>query len=394
MLNVVALSPHFPPNFTHFWLRLRDAGARVLGIADVAYEELPQDLRAALTEYYKVEDLHMTDQVEAACRHFIAKYGPIQYLESHNEYWLETEAVLRSRLGVPGPNLDTIFQLKRKSQMQKMYEQSGIPVSPGTLATSLEACRDLIARTGYPVVAKPDIGVGAAQTYKIESLAELKAFWDTKPPVDYFLQGFVQGELHSFDGIVDPEGRVLFCASHAFRQGIMETVNQDLDLAYYSLRNIPAELVEIGQRAVKAFGIRERFFHFEFFRKPNGSWVALEVNMRPPGGWTTDMFNFANDIDVYEGYAKLLTTGSFPYTAERTYHCGYAGRKKRNYKHSHEELVKMLGSKLVKHGEMQPVFHAVMGVYGYLVRSRDLEELNQMLDTIQALEAPVNQVVV
>lgn len=394
MLNVVALSPHFPPNFTHFWLRLRDAGARVLGIADTPWEELQPDLRDALTEYYRVDDLHMTDKVEEACRHFISKYGPIQYLESHNEYWLETEAVLRSRLGVPGPNLDTIFKLKRKSQMQKMYEEAGIPVSPGVLVTSLEACRELISRTGYPVVAKPDIGVGAAATYKIESLAELQAFWDTKPPVDYFLQGFVQGELHSFDGVVDRDGRVLFCASHAFRQGIMETVNQDLDLSYYSLRNIPAELIEIGQRAVKAFGIRERFFHFEFFRKPDGNWIALEVNMRPPGGWTTDMFNFANDIDVYDGYAKLLTTGSFPYSAERKYHVGYAGRKQRDYKLSHDEILAKFDKKLVKHGEMAPVFHAVMGKYGYLVRSRDLEELIAMTEEIQAVKAPVNQVAV
>ncbi|HEY9838863.1 MAG: acetyl-CoA carboxylase biotin carboxylase subunit family protein [Candidatus Sericytochromatia bacterium] len=384
MLNVVALSPHFPQNFTHFWLRLREAGARVLGIADTPWEELPSDLRQALTEYYRVEDLHMTDRLEEACRHFIERYGPIQYLESHNEYWLETEAVLRTRLGIPGPNLDTIFQLKRKSQMQRMYEQAGIPVSPGVLATSLETSRELISRTGYPVVAKPDIGVGAAATYKIESLAELQAFWDHKPSVDYFLQGFVKGELHSFDGLVDRDGRVVFCASHVFKQGIMETVNQDLDLSYYSLRNIPAELMEIGQRAVKAFGIRERFFHFEFFRKPDGSWVALEVNMRPPGGWTTDMMNFANDIDVYKGYAELLTKGAFPYAAERTYHCAYAGRKQRDYKFSHAQLLERFGPKLVHHGPMSEVFQRVMGVYGYLVRSRDLEELNQMIETVQA----------
>lgn len=384
MLNVVALSPHFPENFTQFWLRLRDAGARVLGIGDAPWEDLKPELRETLAEYYRVDDLHKTDEVEQACRHFIEKYGPIQYLESHNEYWLETEAVLRTRLGVHGPNLDTIFQLKRKSQMQKMYEQSGIPVSPGVLATSLEVSRELISRTGYPVVAKPDIGVGAAQTYKIESLAELQAFWDTKPPMDYFLQGFVKGELHSFDGLVDRDGQVVFCSSHAFHQGIMETVNQDLDLAYHSLRNIPAELIEIGQRAVKAFGIRERFFHFEFFRKPDGSWVALEVNMRPPGGWTTDMMNFANDIDVYKGYAELLTTGKFPYGAERPYHVAYAGRKQRQYKNSHEEIVKKLGPQLVHHGAMSPVFQAVMGQYGYLVRTKDLEKLHEMIDTIQA----------
>lgn len=386
MLNIVALSPQFPENFTHFWLRLAEAGARVLGVSDAAWEDLQPELKNALTEYYRVDDLHQTDQVERACHHFIEKYGAIDYLESHNEYWLETEAVLRTRLGIKGPNLDTIFALKRKSQMQTMYEQANIPVSPGVLATSLEVCRELISRVGYPLVAKPDIGVGAASTYKIESLAELQAFWDNKPDVQYFLQAFIEGELHSFDGLVDKDGKILFYASHAFKQGIMETVNHDLDLAYYSLRHIPAELVDVGQRAVHAFGIKERFFHFEFFRKPDGSWIALEVNMRPPGGWTTDMFNYANDLDVYRGYAELLTTGGFPYEeAERRFHVAYAGRKNRNYRYSHDEIISKFGKKLVHNGPMAPVFHPVMGIHGYLIRTPDLEELHQMLSTIHAV---------
>ena len=46
----------------------------------------------------------------------------------------------------------------------------------------------------------------------------------------------------------------------------METVNEALDVYYYSLREIPRDLEEAGRRTLKAFGVRERFFHFEFFR--------------------------------------------------------------------------------------------------------------------------------
>ena len=41
----------------------------------------------------------------------------------------------------------------------------------------------LIAETGYPLVAKPDIGVGAAATYKIHDEKELKAFFESRPTV-------------------------------------------------------------------------------------------------------------------------------------------------------------------------------------------------------------------
>jgi len=42
----------------------------------------------------------------------------------------------------------------------------------------------------------------------------------------------------------------------------------------------------LGEPLVEAFRVRERFFHFEFFRRPDGTLWAMEVNMRPPGGMT------------------------------------------------------------------------------------------------------------
>jgi hypothetical protein len=65
-VNVVFLSPHFPPGMYLYVQRLREVGATVLAIADVAYEALRPELRAALTEYYRVDDLHSIDQLTRA----------------------------------------------------------------------------------------------------------------------------------------------------------------------------------------------------------------------------------------------------------------------------------------------------------------------------------------
>ena len=382
-MNIVALSPHFPDNFVLFWLRLSQAGAKVLGVADVPYEELKPELRDALTEYWRVDDLHDIDEVEHACRELQKRHGRLQRLESQNEYWLELEAELRTRLDITGPKLDTISQLKRKSQMQELYQQAEIPIPPGTLATSYQSCHNLAVKAGYPLVAKPDIGVGAAQTYKINSEQELEDFWQHKPDVDYFLQGFVGGELYSFDGMADADGKIVFAASHHFCNGIMEIVNQDLDLMYYSLREIPQDLWDMGQRAVQVFDVRERFFHFEFFLRPDNSWCALEVNIRPPGGWTTDMMNYANDVDVYQGFADLLMKGDPQFEAHRPFHAVYVGRKERHYVLSHDEIMARYGESIVKHSVMPDVFKPVMGVYGYLLRDPDLGRAQQMAREIQ-----------
>jgi len=383
MSNMIALSPHFPENFAPFWARLKAAGVQVLGLADVAWEALNPELQAVLEAYWRVENMHDIEQLTQACWELQQRHGRIQWLESHNEYWLETEAELRRRLDIAGPHPEHMIARKRKSGMQALYQQAGVPVAPGVLASSWTVCQNLIAEVGFPVVAKPDIGVGAAQTYKLSSLQELEAFWQHKPDLDYFVQSFITGELYSFDGLVNAQGELVFCASHHFSQGIMEVVNQDLDLFYYSLREIPDELRVLGERTLAVCELRERFFHFEFFLQPDGTWVALEVNLRPPGGWTTDMMNFACDTDIYAGYAELLTTGQFHQPTERQYHVAYVGRKQRSYRLSHTEVEQAFGEYLVHQAPIAEVFHPVMGTYGYLLRSPDLPQLKQMISAIQ-----------
>jgi len=57
------------------------------------------------------------------------------------------------------------------------------------------------AKSGYPLIAKPDSGVGAANTYKIDDEKGLKDFFLTKPAVDYLIEEFIQGDIFSFDGL-------------------------------------------------------------------------------------------------------------------------------------------------------------------------------------------------
>jgi hypothetical protein len=57
--------------------------------------------------------------------------------------------------------------------------------------------------------------------------------------------------------------------------------------------------------------VSRKIFHFEFFRQDDGHLVALEVNIRPPGGLTTEMFNYANDIDIYAEWAHIIVHNRF-----------------------------------------------------------------------------------
>ena len=387
-MNFVSLSPHFPPNYYPFCARLKDRGVNVLGLADAPYETLRPELREALTEYYRVDDLHDYGQLLRACGYFTHRYGKIDRIDSHSEYWLETEARLRTDFHVFGIQAGEIDEIKSKSRMKRKFVRAGVAVARGEVVRSLEEGRRLVGETGYPVVAKPDIGVGAATTFKIEGDGELQRFFASKPPGDFLLEEFIAGRLFSFDGLADRDGNPVFFTSHAFSQGIMETVNADDHLYYYSLREIPPDLEEAGRRVLKEFSVRERFFHIEFFRRDRDERiVALEVNMRPPGGLTTDMFNYANDIDIYGEWANVVVHDRFAAAWSRPYHCCYIGRKlRKEYAHSHEEILGAYGHRILHHEKIDSIFRAAIGDYGYLVRSPDLGEIREVAGFILQLK--------
>jgi len=386
-MNVVFLSPHFPTHYYRFCSSLKAAGANVLGIGEEPYDNLAQEVRTALSEYYRVDDMHNYDELVRACGFFTHRYGKIDRLDSLNEYWLSTEARLRDDFNIFGVRGTEIDFIRRKSRMKAKFREAGVPVARGQIVHTADDAHALIRETGYPVIAKPDDGVGAIATYRLNGNQDLAAFFENKPDTDYIMEEFISGTIYSFDGLADRSGNPVFFTAHTFSQGIMETVNESRHLYYYSLRDIPAGLEEIGRDCLRAFNVRERFFHIEFFQTAADQYVSLEVNMRPPGGYTTDMFNYACDIDIYRIWAELLVHDRAAVNYTRNYHCCYASRKSSlRYTHSQADILARYGSFMVQIESVPGVFSSALGDIGYIFRSKSLDEIMEIVRFIHKTE--------
>ena len=390
-MNFVFISPHFPHTYWQFCHRLKQNGVQVLGIADAPYDELPNELKESLTEYYRVESLENYEEVFRAVAYFSFRYGRIDWIESNNEYWLEQDARLRTDFNVTtGIRSDRIRSIKEKSEMKKYYAQGGIPTARQIRAAEgLEAVRRFVGLTGYPIIAKPDVGVGASGTFKIEDDADLQGFYNEVG--DYrnsVVEEFITGEICSYDAIIDAEGNALFESMTVWPPSIMDIVNLRLDLSYYVDREIPESLRELGRRTVKAFGIWNRFVHLEFFRLDSdreglgrkGDFVALEVNMRPAGGYTPDMINYAHSTDVYKIWADMVAFGESRTGQGAQQYCAFASRRDiYQYVHSHEEVLHRYGDRMVMCERMPELFSAAMGQQMYTVILQTMEELNDFV---------------
>ena len=337
MKNFIFISPNFPTNYWMFCRELKKNGLNVLGIGDQPYDELDYNVKENLNEYYKVSTLENYEEVYRAVAFLIFKYGRIDWLESNNEYWLERDARLRTEFHITsGFQESDIPRIKFKSKMKDYYKKAGIPTARFHMVDTLEGCLTFAKEVGYPVVAKPDNGVGASHTFKITSDEEMKTFFEEKwPDTVYIMEEFIWGEVNSYDAIIDSHGKPMFETGNVSPVSIMDIVNEQQSSLFYILKKLPADTRKAGRATVKAFGVKSRFVHFEFFRLQRdqeglgkaGDLVALEVNMRPSGGFTPDMINFAHSTDVYKIWADMIAFDETTMPAGISAFCAFVGRR-------------------------------------------------------------------
>lgn len=387
MKNFIFISPNFPTNYWMFCRELKKNGLNVLGIGDQPYDELSSDLKDSLNEYYKVSNLENDDEVYRAVAFFIFKHGRIDWLESNNEYWLERDARLRTDFNITsGFQESDIPHIKFKSQMKEFYQKAGIPVARYHMVDNLENCLEFAKTVGYPVVAKPDNGVGASHTFKLENEHQMAKFFDLKwPDTPYIMEEFISGEVNSYDAIIDSHGEPMFETGNVTPMSIMDIVNNNDNSIYYILKNLPDDTRAAGRATVKSFGVKSRFVHFEFFRLQKdqeglgkkGEIVALEVNMRPSGGFTPDMIDFAHSTDVYKIWADMIAFDRSTMPIGKHAYCAFAGRRDgKDFTLSHAEILEKYSKNMKMVERIPDVLSGAMGNQMYIATFSSQKEMD------------------
>lgn len=381
-MRYVFISPDFPPNLHLFAWHLKNYGGEAIGISHLPYETLPPQVQQSLNAYYYVSDLHHTEEVQAVVAHILSSHGRIDGIESFNEHWLELEAILRAQVDCPGLRPEDMPAVKQKLLMKDFFAKAGALPIPGVQAYRLEDVEDFVSVHGLPIIAKPNVGVGASRTYKLSTHGEVERFLQNFTS-GYLVEKFIAGTIQTYDGLVDNEGKIIFAASMEYSQGVAEVVSEDSDIFFYVQREIPSDLARIGPEIVKAYHLRGRFFHFEFIRSHEGPVYAMEVNMRPPGYPCLDMFNFAHDMDIYESWVRMVYHYEVHAPAP-LYYCFYVSRKNTiGYAFTEAEVIEKVKPWLVLHGKVNPLFRSAMGDEMYILRGPDKEVLMEKVLYIQ-----------
>ena len=395
MKNFIFISPNFPETYWRFCRELRNNGMRVLGIGDCPYENLMPELQNSLDEYYKVGSLENYDEVFKAVAFFSYKYGKIDWLESNNEYWLMQDARLRTEFNITtGPKTADMAKIKLKSAMKGYYAKAGLPTARYHLVDGLEDALEFAHYVGYPVVVKPDNGVGANHTYKLCSDDDVHWFIENRDDDVYIMEEYVNGYVQTYDAIVDSHGNPLFESGNITPLSLMDIVNEGGDSVYYLVKDLPDRIRNAGLRTAKAFEVKSRFIHLEFFilnddqegLGKKGDIIGLEVNMRPAGGYTPEMYNYSQETDVYKIWADMVVfdTNTKPIGAH--HYCAFYGRRDgRRYKLDDYAITAKYHGCMKMRGRIPDALSGAMANQMYVCNFDTQEEMDQFYRDMSAV---------
>ena len=304
------------------------------------------------------------------------------------------DAALRTEFNIcTGPKNEDMAKIKFKSAMKEYYAKAGLPTARYHLVDGYDDALEFAHTVGYPVVVKPDNGVGANNTYKLTCDEDLQWFMDSKDDNIYIMEEFVNGYVQTYDAIIDSKGEPLFESGNITPLSLMDIVNDGGDSVYYLVKDLPDKIRDAGLRTVKSFGVKSRFIHLEFFilnddqegLGKKGDVLGLEVNMRPAGGFTPEMYNYSQETDVYKIWADMVAFDTNTKGTGNHHFCAFFGRRDgKHYKLDDYEVMLKYSPKMVMWGRIPEALSGAMANQMYVANFDTEEEMMAYYEDLAA----------
>ncbi len=327
-MNIVFVEPGFPANQRRFVLALAGVGANVFGVGESDEWALDDEVRDAMTGYYKVGNVTSVRQLTEAVHYFQSKVW-VDKLEATIESHTMAAAQVREACGIPGTSVKATWLCRDKPSMKQALREVGVPTAASTAADHASEVWDFAAEVGYPLILKPRAGAGAQDTTRVDNdteLAHALTLFGAHGATSIAVEEFVEGHEGFYDTITHDNDVIHDWATHYY-PNVLEamrtrwispqfvTTNRMADNPFY------AEVADLGHRVIEAFDIGTSATHMEWFYGPKGLRFS-EIGARPPGVGAWDLYCAANDVDVYREWAHILTHGGPEHAMTRPYAAG------------------------------------------------------------------------
>ena len=312
-MNVVMLSPGFPLEMAYFTRALAQTGATVIGVGDQPVHVLPPEARDHLAHY---EQVSLADEgAVLGALEGLARHARIDQVECLWEPYMVLAARIREHLGLPGMTVEQTLPFRDKELMKQVLDAAGIRTPRHASTSTVQGAWEAAERIGYPLIVKPIAGAGSADTYRVDSPAELA---DVLPMVRHVevlsVEEFIEAEEFTYDTVCGA-GNVLFENISWYRPRPLQARSHEwISPMTVAVRDMDNDWLAggqaMGREVLQALGFHAGFTHMEWYRKSDGEVVFGEIGARPPGARTVDVMNYATDGDLFRMWAEAVVSGT------------------------------------------------------------------------------------
>ncbi|HYI59578.1 MAG TPA: ATP-grasp domain-containing protein [Microlunatus sp.] len=306
------ISPGFPLEMAYFTRALAEVGATVIGVGDQPVEVLPDEARAALAHY---EHVSLADEgAVLAALQGLSRHARIDQVECLWEPYMVLAARIREVLGLPGMTVQQTLPFRDKELMKQVLDAAGIRTPRHASTSHVAGIYAAAEQIGYPLIIKPIAGAGSADTYRVDSTAELENVLPMIGHVDTVsVEEFIEAEEFTYDTVCGA-GTILYENVSWYRPRPLQARSHEwISPQTMALRDLErpelAGGIEMGHQVIGALGFTAGFTHMEWYRKADGEVVFGEIGARPPGARTVDVMNYACDADLFRTWASAVLTG-------------------------------------------------------------------------------------
>lgn len=295
-----------------FMRACHELGCRVLLVTLDTLADAPSWPREVLDEvFYLTADMSREAMLKGISH--IARAQAIDRIVALDDFDVETAALLREHLRIPGMGETTARYFRDKLAMRFRAASAGIGVPEFVSLFNDTAVESYVARVAPPWFVKPRsqaaaLGIRKATTRAhlweiVESLGDERSF--------YLLEQFVAGDIYHVDSIVS-DRQVVFGAVHRYGAPPWTVAHEG---GVFTTQTVPpgapeaVALTRLSAGVLGAFGLARGVAHTEFIHSADGRWYFLETSARVGGAFIVDVVEAASGINLWREWARVEVAG-------------------------------------------------------------------------------------
>jgi biotin carboxylase len=304
-LTILCLASYFKGE--SFIRECKRQGCRVLlvTVESLAAADWPRD---SIAEMFYLPDMYNREDVIKGIS-YLARTQSIDRIVPLDDYDVETAAVLREHLRIPGMGDTTARHFRDKLAMRVKAKDHQILVPEFVHLLNYDRIGDYLERVPPPWVLKPRSEASAIGIKKADSPDEI---WQLLEELGdrqsfYLLEQFIAGDIYHIDSIVS-EREVVFAVPHKYGKPPMDVAHGG---GIFTTRRIPAQSVDaqalelLNRELIATLGLVRGVTHTEFIKGDDGRFYFLETASRVGGANIAEVVEAATGINLWVEWAKI-----------------------------------------------------------------------------------------